>query len=350
LNQFRYRTFLDGDEEIINRLYKSITNKERSKKQYTWQWLESPAGQGDIYLIFDKNKDLLIGHHGIMPIRFTNKKQNLIFGKTENTMVLSQYREKILYPRFENKFKKIYEKKYHALFSTFGPKSAIRVRQAIGYRSNYCWKQYILGTTNFYNSNKSMMSSFLKKKLIKSQKKRVDKVNLEGFMTSDQVSKNHFFDYFWDLARINHGISPRRDREDMHWRFWSNPNKKYFTLLQEDTNQKGYVVISIKNNIANLEDYAVLEPNNKNFINLLNNLMDQLKLNNIFLLRIKNTSDEVLIPLDKYFDDKDIFLNKMYKKIFKSKTSFMPRYITKLGSLIVKDENWHITSIITEGI
>lgn len=350
MSQFSYRTFLDGDQEIINKLYKSITNKERSKKQYNWQWLESPVGQGDIFLIFDKNKDLLIGHHGIMPIRFTNKKQNLIFGKTENTMVLSQYREKILYPRFENQFKKIYEKKYHALFSTFGPKSAIRVRQALGYRSNYFWKQYYLETTNFYNSNKSLINSFFNKKFFNNKKKKDDKVYLRGFMTSEQASKNDFFDYFWDLARINHGIAPRRDRDDMQWRFWSNPNKKYFTLIQEDTKQKGYVVISIQNNIANLEDYAVAEPNKKNYINLFNNLLDQLRLNNIFLLRTKNTSDKIFFSLNKYFDNKDVFLNKIYKTIFKSRTSFMPRYITNSGSQIIKDESWHITSIITEGI
>ena len=39
----------------------------------------------------------LIGHHGVMPIAFSNGETDLLFGKTENTMVLPEYRKKILY-------------------------------------------------------------------------------------------------------------------------------------------------------------------------------------------------------------------------------------------------------------
>ena len=120
--KFSYRSFFDGDVESINLLYKLVTKRQRSNKQFIWQWLKSPAGPGDIWLIFDKSKNLLIGHHGIMPIRFTNKKQNLTFGKTENTMVLPEYREKILYLRYEKKFKNFYEKKISCFVLNFRSK------------------------------------------------------------------------------------------------------------------------------------------------------------------------------------------------------------------------------------
>lgn len=346
--KFSYRSFLDGDEKSINLLYKLVTKRQRSNKQFIWQWLKSPAGPGDIWLIFDKSKNLLIGHHGIMPIRFTNKKKNLIFGKTENTMVLPEYRENLLYPRYEKKFKNFYEKKYHALFSTFGPKSAMRVRGILGYKNNFFWKSYILGSSNFFNSNLSILNLVLKKLL--SSKKKKDIIKLRGFLTSKQASKNSFFDYFWDFARMNHTVAPRRNKEDLHWRFWSNPNKRFFTLIQENSKSKGYAIISVKDNIAYLADYAVMNPTGKNYSILFNSLLYYLKLNNIFLLRVWTTSDQALSSLNKYLYSKDVFINKIYKKIFISNVKFMPRHITNLGFQQNVDEKWHITNIITEGI
>ena len=38
-------------------------------------------------------------------------------------------------------------------------------------------------------------------------------------------------------------------------------------------------------------------------------------INNIFLLWTRNTSDKVFFSLDEYFNDKDVFLNKMYNKV-----------------------------------
>lgn len=149
---------------------------------------------------------------------------------------------------------------------------------------------------------------------------------------------------------MNHAVAPRRDREDLHWRFWSNPNKRFFTLIQEESKSKGYAVISVKDNIAYLEDYAVMNPTGKNYSILFNSLLYYLKLNNIFLLRVRTTSDQVLFSLNKYLYSKDVFINKIYKKIFISNTEFMPRHITNLGFQQSVDEKWHITNIITEGI
>ena len=121
--EFRYRQYEDGDAAEINRLYADITGKSRSLQEFEWQWLKAPGGEGDIWLIEAVNHDgekNLIGHHGIMPIRFSRGEENLLFGKTENTMVRAEYRRRILYPRFERRFAGVYEARFDALFSTMG--------------------------------------------------------------------------------------------------------------------------------------------------------------------------------------------------------------------------------------
>lgn len=134
MSRFTIRQFQFGDVGDIKQLYEHVTGCTRSREQYLWQWHQSPSGSGDIWLIHDSEDDhKLIGNHGVMPIRFTRGNTNLLFGKIENTMVLPEYREKILYPRFELKFKRDYENRYDALFSTMGPSPAIRVRKAMGY-------------------------------------------------------------------------------------------------------------------------------------------------------------------------------------------------------------------------
>ena len=140
--EYRYRQYRDGDAQAINGLYEAITGKSRTVEQYEWQWLQAPGGPGDIWLIEAVQEDgsvELIGHHGIMPVRFTRGRDDLLFGKTENTMLLPEYRRKILYPRYERRFAQRYEERFDALFSTFGHAAAIRQRRAMGYRSEATW-------------------------------------------------------------------------------------------------------------------------------------------------------------------------------------------------------------------
>ncbi|MCT7655663.1 GNAT family N-acetyltransferase [Oceanimonas sp. NS1] len=98
---YSYRRYKPGDEVAINELYFKVTGRRRTPAQYSWQWLEAPEGVGEIWLIEatdEHGNTKLIGHHGIMPLAFTNKETELLFGKTENTMVLPEYRKRFYIP------------------------------------------------------------------------------------------------------------------------------------------------------------------------------------------------------------------------------------------------------------
>lgn len=358
--KFSWRFYQSGDEVAINTLYESVTGRARSKSQHDWQWLSAPAGQGDMALIFanDGDQETLIGHHGVMPIRFTNGDQDLLFGKIENTMVLPAYRDKILYPRFERRFKSAYESKYHALFATMGPETAIRVRYATGYTFPVKWQQHLaavsIGGQIKYVWYELQTRAGIR---ISSAEKVSSSLKSAGFLDDTLVSQTKFFDDFWNEARHFHGIAPRRDKADLQWRFWNNPYKKHFTLIiDKGEGFSGYAIISIDSKRpyqAFLEDYAVSQPTENNYRKLFNNLFAELSKSGIISISMLTTDDPCIEPIRAYFYRRQLWVKRLNSlRYFNKKQNSlgMPRQITQPGqSLKLSIQDWAISGLIFEG-
>jgi hypothetical protein len=45
------RTYQPGDEAQINRLYRSLTGRDRTLEEFAWEWLDTWAGQGSMNLV-----------------------------------------------------------------------------------------------------------------------------------------------------------------------------------------------------------------------------------------------------------------------------------------------------------
>ena len=356
MERFAIRQFRPGDEAKINELYFKVTGRRRSTQEYLWQWHQSPAGSGDIWLIHDSENDgKLIGHHGVMPIRFTKGGEDLLFGKIENTMVLPDYRTKILYPRYEIRFKREYEKRYHALFATMGPDEAIRIRKALGYSFPAQWLSLTLGTSvvselHWLSYAFAKMQHKIRGKHIVSPP--IPEVTLEraGFLKS-QIAREHvFFEDFWEQARQNHEIAPRRDVADLEWRFWTNPHKQHFTYVVGSQGCSGYAIVSIRDGIARLEDYAVSLPSGKNYHILFDELCEALDRAGLYLLGVTSTDDHSLIAVKDIFRNRQVLGERVLRKIRPPNNSSMPRYICPRGrSIDLGSEDWSITGVIFEG-
>lgn len=356
MTRFAIRKFAAGDEDEINRLYRQITGRSRSVSQYNWQWKLSPSGPGDVWLITDSHEGgRIIGHHGVMPIRFTNGADDLLFGKIENTMVLPSYRDKIVYPRYELRFKLEYEDRYHALFATTGPENAIRVRKAVGYEFPVAWRKCILSTSRlsclkfFVSVPQLALNKCLK--IGNNNKGRTRRLAIsDGLLSPELASKHEFFDNFWNIARRNHEISPRRDRADLQWRFWDNQYKEYFTFILDDQECKGYAIISSDHDLVRVEDYAVEHPEPRAYEILFKRLADVLRKNNISFYGLSITNDSnIQIALAKVLK-KDLLEGWPFKNYLEKETAHMPRLITKDGKNIgLPVTGWHITGIIFEG-
>lgn len=133
---FRKATLADGPR--INALYNAITGCGRTIEHWHWLWHEPPAGSGVSFVIEhippDGAPPEIVGHHGVIRMAGWADGTTIRLGKTENTMVRQDHRERFLYPRMEREMLRLYQAEFDGIFSLRGPLSALRMRTALGYR------------------------------------------------------------------------------------------------------------------------------------------------------------------------------------------------------------------------
>ena len=352
---YSYRPYRPGDECAINELYYQVTGRRRTAAQFSWQWLEAPEGIADMWLIEatdDEGNVKLIGHHGVMPIAFSSGNTDLLFGKTENTMVLPEYRRRIIYPRFEKRFSKSYEEKYDALFSTMGPTAAIRQRKAMGYEFPVKWESVRCSTNGFFSETLFLVKNFMKKafKIHRSLRRSYEILHRHGMLKDEEAENNVFFRDFWQQSRSNFCIAPRRNKEDLAWRFFHNPHKSHLTLVMDEGDVKGYCIISLSQKLAGealLEDFCVQSNLSKHAAILLDRLCTKLENARIYSLKVICTEDS---EISKYnlIDERKMLILSLIQEFKNKPKKVMPRKIVnaKDGLLNV---GWDVTAIVLEG-
>lgn len=357
------RPYCPGDEDAINELYFRVTGRRRSRAQWAWQWQQAPAGPGDIWLIEAMHPDgriELIGHHGIMPVRFTWGEKDLLFGKTENTMVLPEYRRKILYPRFERQFAEAYEPRYHALFSTMGPAEAIRQRKAMGYTAEHRWVR----TENGHEPWGSLarLAAHPRFRAIRPLVSVCGRSNPRArlpkdveVLSADEARKDLFLADYWARARRNWGVSPRRDAEDLSWRYWDNPYSSHYAVVVRRPGQ-GEAVVVVEHyapGAASIEDFSVERPDAALVVDTLRVAMEAVRKRlGVSLVSCQFTNDafdaNVVSRICGIFQP--TLLSRVHTAMRPLPDAFMPRKITANGaSMGLCDAPWNVTLAVSEG-
>lgn len=136
--RYGFRTATLSDGPAINALYNAITGCERTLAHWHWLWHEPPAGPGVSFVIEhippSGAPPEIVGHHGVIRMGGRANGTTIRLGKTENTMVRQDHRERFLYPRMEREMLRMYRSEFDGVFSLRGPLSALRMRTALGYR------------------------------------------------------------------------------------------------------------------------------------------------------------------------------------------------------------------------
>lgn len=276
------RPFTEGDGKALNELYFTVTGRHRSEADFSWQWLDAPAGQGEMWIIEATDaagETHVVGHHGLMPLAFSQGDQTFIVGKTENTMLHPDFRGKILYHAYEKRFLSEYRDRFDLLFSTTGPAAALRQRKALGYDGSRHWLRYDLGLVPAALPRLLLAKAELGRvaqrgthykiavqvlKLISfavdavqawipGRKNRPDELRAYD----DGAAKScDFFDAFWKQAAPQYPLTPRREKCDLAWRFWDNPNVSYITLVHRD----GYAILTKRHKYFYRIDDIVVNP------------------------------------------------------------------------------------------
>lgn len=355
--KFSYRPYQAGDEVAINELYHAVTGRVRTVEQHAWQWLQTPAGQSEMWLIEAHLADgstKLIGHHGVMALNFTYQGIPIRVGKTENTMVLPEFREKILYPRYEKIFLSQYEHKFHALFSTMGPPEAIRLRKAMGYEATQNWQRFYIGSEPSLSLS-LIRNKFFKKESVSLYSKLPEEAIIKNTTIKthlhEKIDSNFDFDSFWKTTSNKYTFTPSREKSDLLWKFWSNPYREHVTLILDNENL-GIAVCTFskrKTAIVYIEDIYCEIPQN------LSKFLEIIQLWSREALNIKNLESITTTDSLKYFSSKKtrltVWAEKHAPKKYRQGKFFMPRKITLQGIAldIKKNDEWFVTPYFFEG-
>ena len=144
------RTYQPGDEAQINRLYLSLTGRDRTPEEFAWEWLDTWAGQGSMNLVFDLDReegDQLVAQYSLIPTPLSVWGRPALAGKTENCMSHPDHRGTGLYSAHERECFEREKERYSFFFTTAGTVSAGavgRVRSKLGYVAFDDWANYTL--------------------------------------------------------------------------------------------------------------------------------------------------------------------------------------------------------------
>jgi hypothetical protein len=144
------RPYRPGDEVQINRLYLSLTGRDRSAADFAWEWLDTWAGQGSMNLVFDLDReedDRLIAQYSLIPTPLSVWGQPMLAGKTENCMSHPDHRGTGVYFAHERECFEQEKKKFSFFFTTAGQVaggSVGRIRKKLGYVAFDDWANYTL--------------------------------------------------------------------------------------------------------------------------------------------------------------------------------------------------------------
>ena len=80
-------------------------------------------------MIIDKPSQQVVGHHGVVRVPARINRQKLLAGRTENSMLLPEFRKKINYLNIERHLLETIFKRYDLLITTSGKSAQYAIRK-----------------------------------------------------------------------------------------------------------------------------------------------------------------------------------------------------------------------------
>ncbi|HSS96678.1 MAG TPA: hypothetical protein VLK33_06605 [Terriglobales bacterium] len=362
MSPLRTRRFQQGDELRIWEILKQMKQahpfaKVGSLELMRWKWHNAPGGPMDSWVIENQQPDSawkIVGHHGLCPTRFTLGEQDLLCGKTTNTMLLPEFRSRFLYLRFEQECLRESGKRFDATYSC-APGTA-RLRKPLGYVGDGAWIHMARGVQT--PEAVSRILGFLSGRYphctwgkikdaivaISESIGRKSSLSLTEY-SSMEAARAVFFKDFWNQARQYAGMSPRRDIADLDWRFWQRPDFNFSTLTHTwDGGARAYCAVNITDPlIFYLEDIFVVPPRTDLLEAFLSAIFTWCAQKGCILLRFSTTND------GQAEESLDVFTRHMYMSPLRHfrRTMDFPRRIAKDGRLGSSGNlNWNATRLL----
>jgi len=260
------REFREEDKWELNDSYNRFTSRSRTIEQFEWEWLRTPEGPGNIWVLQDKDTGRVVGCHSLLPIRFSYFGRNILAGKTENSHLHPPYAGRGLYLPLEVKYLKEAGKRFQLLFTVWAVGGHRRTREKLGYATLGINSHYVKATRKQHLDrlvadlirsrveNKPAAACFLAMHRLAtavlmlgfSRQGPVDRaVRLEKVAGIDAVAEE--LDRLWERNKDKYGITVDRNARYLRWRVFDNPNLPHeFFLARRDGELVGYAVTRIR--------------------------------------------------------------------------------------------------------
>lgn len=291
MTKLESRGYQAGDENGIVKLYNKITGRYRTAEQHRWEWLDTPQGNGSIWVITESGSGEIVGHHGLIPIKADYFGRNLLLGKTENTILHPKYLGTGIYFVHEKKFLQEAMIRFDLLYTTLAHGTPGKIRKKLGYKAVGKYVTYIKVTRNVYL--KKVMDSLIERKLPNSAIKmffkyishifsyplmiffskwgKIDK-SITFEMVEDIDAIDSDINQFCDRNKGKFGITINRTSNYLNWRIVKNPNVNYkFLIARKFGELVGYVITKRSTTDFNMREIVdmVCEENNEIIFNTL---------------------------------------------------------------------------------
>ena len=372
------RKFTEKDKSELNDSYNRFTGRSRTIEQFEWEWLDTPEGWGSMWLLEDSDTGKIVGHHGLIPIKFSYFGSPILMGKTENTHLHPPYAGKGVYYPFEVKFIEEAKDRFGLLYTTQGSGAPGRVRLKLGYATVGRYAHYIKVTKKSYldkqlanTIRKRIRNRFIAALLIGiskagsvflmpffSREGSMDRtVKLERVTNIETVAEE--LDKFWEWNKGKFGITADRNSRYLKWRIFDNPNLTYeFFLARRQSDVVGYVITrNAGEGRGVITDLIASNNDEKVFNTILDGAVSKFRESGIHVIQFLTLSS-------------DNFLNKALRRNGFVSSSMVPRVWRrvigkkqqesllmakalddKLDPAKVADPAcWYFTDILTEGI
>lgn len=333
------RGYKTGDEYGIVSLYNKITGRCRTVEQHRWEWLNTPQGNGSIWVITEFESGEIVGHHGLIAIKADYFGQNLLLGKTENTILHPKYLGTGIYFIHEKKFLQEAMKRFDLLYTTFAHGTPGKTRRKLGYKPVGKYLTYIKVTRNIYL--KKIMDSLVERKISSSRLNfflkcishifsyplmifflkwgKIDKdITFEVVEDIDTIDSE--IDQFYDRNKGGFGITINRTSKYLKWRIFKNPNVKYeFLLARKLGKVVGHVITK----------RLSADVNRCEIVDLVSEQNDEIIFNTILNAAIRRLIEAKVYAVSFTTLDSNNFLNKLLVK-----NGFLP--VQKIAAFVRK--------------
>ncbi len=275
------RAYQPGDEAQINRLYLSLTGRDRTPAEFAWEWLDTWAGRGSMNLLFDLDReegDQLVAQYSLIPTPLSVLGHVMLAGKTENCMSHPDVRGTGLYSAHERECFEREKERYSFFFTTAGQVAGgavRRVRTKLGYVAFDDWANYTLWLDEGA-LHEDVLSILTSRRAGLRRAAPALSVLLTGLMRRYGVVRRprscrhrvvarrpedaplDEIAGLWDRNRRLYGVSVERNVAYLRWRVNEDPHVDHeYLVMRGDDGLLGYAVTFVQGDDLHLVDIIV---------------------------------------------------------------------------------------------